>query len=96
MSGPCILDSGTHKPGDPPPEGYLQWHAWAEVQHKAGLRQKACGRCGLFKFPQELSEKIIKHKSQTRTGRPVIVVEPLCLKCASTPRADSGEGGGNG
>lgn len=26
------------KAGDPPPEGYLAWHEWAETQHKAGLR----------------------------------------------------------
>jgi hypothetical protein len=28
------------KPGDPEPvgAGYLDWHAWAEVQHKAGIK----------------------------------------------------------
>jgi hypothetical protein len=28
------------KPGDPEPEnaGYLDWHAWAEVQHKTGIK----------------------------------------------------------
>jgi hypothetical protein len=48
-------DDSPYKPGDPPPGGYLNWHAWAEVQDKAGLRQKQCSRCGLWKFPQELS-----------------------------------------
>jgi len=43
-----------HK-GDPAPEGYLAWHAWAEVQHRAGLRQRRCGRCGLYCFPQEMT-----------------------------------------
>lgn len=47
-------DSG-YKPGDPPPGGYLNWHAWAEVQHNAGRRQKQCSQCGLWKFPQELN-----------------------------------------
>jgi hypothetical protein len=30
------------KPGDPEPEnaGYLDWHAWADVQHKAGIKPK--------------------------------------------------------
>jgi hypothetical protein len=49
------VNDNPFKPGDPPPEGYLNWHAWAEVQDKAGLRQKQCSRCGLWKFPQELS-----------------------------------------
>jgi hypothetical protein len=48
-------DDSLYKPGDPPPGGYLNWHAWAEVQDKAGLRQKKCRQCGLWKFPQELS-----------------------------------------
>jgi len=50
---PCIkIDGGIlcvqpgFKPGDQAPSGYLAWHEWAEVQHKAGLRQKQCGRCG--------------------------------------------------
>ena len=42
----CILEQATYKPGDQAPEGYLAWHEWAEVQHKAGLRQKQCGQCG--------------------------------------------------
>jgi hypothetical protein len=52
---PMAADDSPYKPGDPPPDGYLNWHAWAEVQDKAGLRQKRCSRCGLWKFPQELS-----------------------------------------
>jgi hypothetical protein len=46
-----------YKPGDLPPEGYLEWHAWAEVQRKAGIRQVQCGVCGLYRTPQELSSK---------------------------------------
>jgi hypothetical protein len=47
-----------YKPGDPPPVGYLAWHEWAEVQYKAGLRQVACSQCGLWRFPQGLSDKV--------------------------------------
>lgn len=30
-----------YKPGDPEPTGYLEWHAWAEVQYKAGIKPVA-------------------------------------------------------
>lgn len=46
---------GDYKPGDPRPEGYMDWHEWARVQTKAGLRQVRCGVCSKWKFPQELS-----------------------------------------
>jgi len=39
--------------GDPAPEGYLEWHEWARIQHKGGLRQRYCQTCQLYKFPQE-------------------------------------------
>lgn len=42
-------------PGDPAPKGYLEWHEWAAVQLKSGLRQTRCIRCSRFFFPQELS-----------------------------------------
>jgi chemotaxis protein histidine kinase CheA len=41
------------QPDDPPPEGYLAWHEWARYQHRAGLRQRRCPVCCLWKFPQE-------------------------------------------
>lgn len=47
--------TGWHKPGDLPPEGYLQWHGWAEVQRKAGIKQAQCPTCKLWRTPQELS-----------------------------------------
>jgi hypothetical protein len=51
-----ILVMPRFKPGDPPPsEGYLQWHEWADVQRKAGIRQVKCPSCGLWRTPQELS-----------------------------------------
>ncbi len=43
------------KAGDLPPKGYLQWHDWAEVQYKAGIKQTQCPTCGLWCTPQELS-----------------------------------------
>lgn len=57
-----ICTTPDFKPGDQAPDGYLAWHEWAEVQHKAGLRQKECGRCGKWKYPQELSDQIDRHE----------------------------------
>lgn len=69
------------KPGGQAPEGYLAWHEWVEVQHNAGLRQKECGRCGKWKYPQELSSQIDRYEAKSRKG-PVTVEVPVCLKCA--------------
>ena len=41
------------KPGDLPPSGYLEWHEWADVQRKAGIRQHRCKSCGKWVTPQE-------------------------------------------
>lgn len=46
----CILITPDFKPGDPEPEGYLAWHAWAEVQHKAKIPNRSCSICGKWKF----------------------------------------------
>lgn len=70
-----------YKPGDMPPEGYLQWHAWADVQIGAGLKQETCGMCGLWHFPQEMSGKIIESESRYRNGRKKIERSPVCLNC---------------
>ena len=80
-----ICTTPDFKPGDQAPEGYLTWHEWAEVQHKAGLRQKECGRCGKFKYPQELSDQIDRHEAKSRKG-PVTVETAVCLHCV-TPNA---------
>lgn len=69
------------KPGDQAPEGYLAWHEWAEVQHKAGLRQKECGRCGTWKYPQEMSDKVDRFEAKSRKG-PVTLVTLVCNDCA--------------
>jgi hypothetical protein len=47
----CLV--GNYKPGDPPPEGYMEWFAWADVQLKAGLKQTPCRKCRLWFFPNE-------------------------------------------
>jgi hypothetical protein len=80
IRGGLLLEQDDYKPGDPAPEGYLAWHEWAEVQHKARLRQKQCGRCGLWRYPQELSDQIDRVEMQSRKG-PVMLVTAVCLKC---------------
>lgn len=82
----CCLDvSGTYKPGDQAPTGYNDWHEWASVQHKAGLRQQRCGKCSLMKYPQELSGQIISMKATTRKygGQTVTLTWPVCNACAA-------------
>lgn len=80
MTIACILEQKEYQPGDPAPDGYLAWHEWAEAQHRAGLRQKECGRCGKWRFPQELSDTWDKHVYQSREG-PVIRLMAVCLDC---------------
>lgn len=75
-----ILAQKEYKPGDKAPDGYLAWHEWADTQHKAGLRQKECGRCGKWKYPQELSGRIDECVMQSRKG-PVTVKTLVCNKC---------------
>ena len=87
---PGILNiAGEYKPGDMPPEGYLDWMEWANVQQKAGVKQVKCCCCGLWKTPQELSGKT-KEWSEYRTKRdamaktnPIKKVGAICLKCAA-------------
>jgi len=49
----CVLTLPKYKVGDPAPTGYLEWHEWARVQHRGGLRQHRCRICGNWEFPQE-------------------------------------------
>ena len=86
----CILEQATYKPGDQAPEGYLAWHEWAEVQHKAGLRQKQCGRCGLWRYPQQLSALVDRTEvTGLRKRQPFrrTLETPVCNDCAAV--ADS-------
>jgi hypothetical protein len=38
------------------PDGYVDWHNWAEAQGAHGLKQERCKRCRRFYFPQEKPE----------------------------------------
>lgn len=87
----CLLSQKEYKPGDPAPSGYLAWHEWAEVQHKAGLRQKQCCKCGLWKYPQELSASPAKWPALNRQGKRVEQSGPVCLKCAPQATPTSNE-----
>ena len=71
----------TFKPGDQPPEGYLQWHEWAEVQRKAGIEQVVCCKCCKWKTPQELSGKTMETKGFTSKGAQVKHISPICNEC---------------
>jgi uncharacterized OB-fold protein len=42
-----------YKPGDPKPGAYVARSEWADGQLRAGLRQRRCRTCGLWRFPQE-------------------------------------------
>ena len=75
--------AGSYKPGDQAPRGDLDWHEWAEVQHKAGLRQEECGKCGKWKYPQELSEQKIKWTALKRSGREVTGYHSVCNACVA-------------
>jgi hypothetical protein len=82
----CMLKQDDYKPGDQPPEGYLAWHEWADVQRKAGIKQVQCGLCGLWRTPQELSDQTMRWTAQSRKG-PVEQTAPVCNKCAA-PNAE--------
>lgn len=74
--------------GSQPPKGYIQWHTWAEEQHKAGLRQSRCAHCGKWKYPQEMSALEETHKGTTRKhgGTVIITKHKVCNECAANTR----------
>ena len=75
----CILEQAAYKPGDQAPEGYLAWHEWAEVQHKAGLRR----------YPQELSALVDSTEvTGLRKRQPFLrtLETPVCNDCAEKPK----------
>ena len=84
----CVLEQQRYRPGDQAPEGYLAWHEWAEVQHKAGLRQKQCGRCGLWRYPQQLSATVDRTEvTGLRKRQPFrrTLETPVCNDCDKPP-----------
>ena len=56
----CLLMDNSFRAGDPMPSGYLDWHNWAEAQHKAGLRQKRCHCCSKWFYPQQFKEHLVQ------------------------------------
>lgn len=82
-NGFVLTVGGDYKSGDQAPEGYLDWREWAQVQHKAGLRQKMCGRCMLWRYPQELSAIVDRYTPVDRRGTPHPLEIPVCNKCAA-------------
>lgn len=76
-----ILITPEFKPGDLPPEGYLAWHEWAEVQRKAGIKQVQCPSCSLWRTPQELSTHEVRWTAKDRRGWDHTFSEFECSKC---------------
>lgn len=76
-----ILVMRDYKPGDLPPEGYLQWHEWAEVQRKAGIKQVECPTCARWKTPQELSTNEVRWMAKTSRGQTITQAAFQCAKC---------------
>ena len=74
--------------GSQPPKeksDYLGWHEWASIQQKGKLCQSQCGKCGLWRFPQELSEKTVEHvgyRDKTMT-KPVKSLAKICNECVA-------------
>lgn len=83
MKVACVLTTSNYKPGDLPPVGYLEWHEWAEIQRKAGIKQVQCGNCGLWKTQQELSAEVFEFTARDRKGNHKILRLPLCSKCVT-------------
>jgi polyferredoxin len=80
----------TFKPGDQAPEGYLDWHEWAETQHKSGLRQKECGRCGKWKYPQQMISRVDICEMQSHKGH-VTLKTFVCNNCNAAPDQNDAE-----
>jgi hypothetical protein len=70
-----------YKPGDLPPKGYLQWHEWAEVQRKAGIKQVQCPTCGKWQTPQELSTHEVRWTGKDRRGKAIHQSAFQCAQC---------------
>lgn len=81
-----VLVMPEYKPGDLPPEGYLQWHEWAEVQRKAGIKQVECPTCGRWNTPQELSTHEVTWTAKDRRERERKFTKFECAKCFAKER----------
>jgi len=87
--GGIVCVSAVYKPGDLPPEGYLAWQEWAEVQRNAGIKLVVCPTCGLYRTPQELSTREIRWTVYDRRKQPHARSAFECAKCAEK-RPDGG------
>ncbi len=56
---------------------------------EAGIKQVPCGKCGLWRTPQELSNEVMEFEAKDRRGRTVLQRRPVCSKCA--PNALDGQ-----
>ena len=81
MESITITAQADFQPGDLPPDGYLAWHEWADVQRRAGIRQTECPTCGLWRTPQELSSREISYLLKDRFGSEMRFSEYQCRKC---------------
>jgi hypothetical protein len=72
---------GDYKPGDPRPSGYSDFVEWATVQEKAGLRPARCGQCSLWRYPQEMSGRVVVSHPTDSYGNTVEVRSPVCREC---------------
>ena len=48
INGAIVCETPDFKPGDLPPDGYLAWHEWAEVQSRKGpvvVETVVCTEC---------------------------------------------------
>lgn len=81
MKGVRILVMPKYKAGDLPPEGYLQWHEWADIQRKAGIKQTECPTCSKWQTPQELSTHEVRWPVTDRRGNARMLSSFECAKC---------------
>lgn len=85
-----------YKPGDLPPEGYLQWHEWADVQRKAGIKQIQCPSCSKWLTSQELSTHEVRWSGMDRRGNTINRSAFQCSGCFERAAAKFLEGEADG
>lgn len=73
-------------PDWPVPEGYIAWHDWAARQAKRGDVQEKCGLCAKFRFPVELTKRVIVSRPRDSQGRVHESKSPVCRFC--DPKAE--------
>ena len=81
----CLDSTAGFRAGDPPPGGYVAWFEWAQVQHKAGLRQAQCPVCGRWRFPQETCDHKAPRLRKLRPG--LYEVQGITHRCHEWDRA---------